>query len=64
MRRVASSITTTAALLSEPRIVPAELRTIPSSPTIGSITVSGGTVSVCEQRKIGAPPPFVGAMRQ
>ena len=36
-RRTASSMTTTAALLSEPRIVPAALRTMPSSPTTGSI---------------------------
>ena len=55
-RRAASSITTTAALLSEPRIVPPALRTTPSSPTTGSIAASGGTVSVCAQRKIGVPP--------
>ena len=55
-RRTASSIATTAALLSEPRIVPAALRTMPSSPTTGSIAASGGTVSVCAQRKIGVPP--------
>ena len=57
--------TTTAALLSEPRIVPAALRTMPSSPTTGSIAASGGTVSVCAHRKIGVPcAPFVGGMRQ
>jgi hypothetical protein len=57
-------MTTTAALLSDPRIVPAVLRTTPSSPTTGSMTVSGGTVSVWAQRKTGVPSPFVGGMRQ
>ena len=35
---------------------PPALRTTPSSPTTGSIAASGGTVSVCAQRKIGVPP--------
>jgi hypothetical protein len=55
---------TTAALLSDPRIVPAPFRTTPSS-TTGSIAASGGTVSVWAQRKIGVPPvPFDAGIRQ
>ena len=53
IRRAASSITTTAALSSAPRIVPPALRTRPSSIT-GSISPSGGTVSRCAQRKMGS----------
>jgi hypothetical protein len=53
-RRVASSITATADLLSAPRIVPPALRTSPSS-TTGSIGPVGGTVSRWAQRKIGVP---------
>ena len=55
MRRAASSIAATAALLSAPRIVPEELRTTPSA-TTGSIGPCGGTVSRCEQSMIGTPP--------
>ena len=59
-RAIASSIDATAALLSAPRIVPAVLRTIPSSPTTGSIGPFGGTVSRCAQknRGIAAPSPL------
>ena len=53
-RRVASSITATADLLSAPRIVPAAFRITPSSRT-GSIPASGGTVSRCAHRKSGVP---------
>src|SRR5439155_1998780 len=63
-RRVASSITATADLLSAPRIVPAALRTTPSS-TTGSIGPVGGTVSRCAQRKSGEPSPSpCGSTRQ
>ncbi len=54
-RRAASSITATAALSSAPRIVPAALRTTPSS-TTGSIGPVGGTVSRCAQSRSGVPP--------
>ena len=55
IRRAASSIAATAALLSAPRIVPPAFRTTPSS-TTGSSAAVGGTVSRCAQRKIGTPP--------
>ncbi len=61
MRRTASTIETTAALLSAPRIVPAPFRTTPSS-TTGSIGPSGGTVSRWAQKK-SASPSAVGASR-
>ena len=54
IRLAPSSIAATAALLSPPRIVPAALRTTPSS-TTGSIGPSGGTVSRWAQKKIGTP---------
>src|SRR5438034_3471452 len=56
-RRVASSITATADLLSAPRMVPAAFRTTPSS-TTGSIGPVGGTVSRWAQKKSGVPSPL------
>src|SRR5215203_4694853 len=55
IRRAASSIVATAALLSAPRIVPPAFRPTPSS-TTGSSAAVGGTVSRCAQRKIATPP--------
>src|SRR6266540_4633840 len=52
---VAAMLEATAALSSAPRIVPAALRTTPSSSTTGSMRPVGGTVSRCAQRKIGVP---------
>ncbi len=53
-RRTPSSIAVIAALLSQPRIVPPAFRAMPSS-TTGSSFPSGGTVSMCAQRKSGVP---------
>ena len=60
MRRAASSITTTADLLSAPRIVPPALRTTPSSPTTGlelALERHGVEVGAEEDRHaaLGAP---------
>ena len=60
-RRTPSIMAAMAALLSAPRIVPAALRTIPSSIT-GSIGPVGTTVSKCAQKKMGVPA-FVGSIR-
>jgi hypothetical protein len=58
-------MTTTAALLSEPRIVPAALRTDAVLPDDRVDRRSPAARCPCvAQRNIGVPPPFVAGMRQ